>query len=93
MTRLLATSVIRGSEQGDSHGGAYLVDFDKRTVEQVLDWKHAGHRLDGPRLGPGPARRRRCGNDVYIAASDELFIYDKRFQSRRVALAMAEALP
>ena len=33
MTKLLATSVIRGSEQGDSHGGAYLVDFDKRTVQ------------------------------------------------------------
>ena len=83
MTKLLATSVIRGSEQGDSHGGAYLVDFDKRTVEQVLDWNTpdidwAGRGWDRGLRGVAFAR-----DDIYIAASDELFIYDKRFQSRR----------
>jgi len=32
--RLIATSVVRGAEQGDSHGGVYLVDFAEQEVRQ-----------------------------------------------------------
>ena len=35
---LIATSVVRGAEQGDSHGGIYLVDFANQEVNQVVDW-------------------------------------------------------
>ena len=38
MTQLLATSVIRGARQGESHGGVYLVDFGQDRVEQKIDW-------------------------------------------------------
>ena len=27
LPKLLATSVVRGSEKGQSHGGVYLIDF------------------------------------------------------------------
>ena len=74
MTKLLATSVIRGSEQGDSHGGAYLVDFDKRTVEQVLDWNTPDIDWTGRGWDRGLRGVAFAGDDVYIAASDELFI-------------------
>ena len=36
--RLIATSVVRGARQGDSHGGMYLVDFATQEVQQVVDW-------------------------------------------------------
>lgn len=35
---LIATSVVRGAGQGDSHGGIYLIDFASRDVAQVVDW-------------------------------------------------------
>ena len=38
MTILIATSVVRGSRQGESHGGIYLVDLDHQRVAQAVDW-------------------------------------------------------
>ena len=38
MTTLIASSVVRGSQQGDSHGGVFLIDLQSQDVEQVLDW-------------------------------------------------------
>ena len=35
---LIATSVVRSAEQGDSHGGIYLVDFSSQAVTQAVDW-------------------------------------------------------
>ena len=36
--KLIATSVVRGSQQGESHGGVYLIDFENQFVEQHVDW-------------------------------------------------------
>lgn len=36
--KLVVTSVVRGAQQGDSHGGVYLIDLQDQTVEQKLDW-------------------------------------------------------
>ena len=41
MTTLIASSVVRGSHQGESHGGVFLVDFKRQSVEQVIDWNTA----------------------------------------------------
>ena len=38
MTCLVASSVVRGSHQGESHGGVFLVDLVNQRVEQKLDW-------------------------------------------------------
>jgi len=38
LPKLLATSVVRGSEKGQSHGGVYLIDFESQQVEQKIDW-------------------------------------------------------
>ena len=32
MTTLVASSVVRGTNQGESHGGVYLVDFARQQV-------------------------------------------------------------
>ena len=38
MPKLIATSVVRGSQKGQSHGGVYLIDFENQIVEQKIDW-------------------------------------------------------
>ena len=38
---LVATSVVRGSEQGQSHGGVFIIDPASQSVHQVLDWNTA----------------------------------------------------
>ena len=79
MVKVVATSVVRGSQQGESHGGVYLVDFDARKVEQKIDWD----TMDIDWRGRGWDRGLRgvaiVGERVFIAASDELFEYDPDF--------------
>jgi hypothetical protein len=77
--KLVATSVVRGSQQGESHGGAYLIDLESREIRQALDWNTAGftwHGRGGARGLRGIAFDRET---VYLAASDELFAYTPDF--------------
>lgn len=83
MSLILATSVVRGSRQGDSHGGAYLIDLKERRARQVLDWNAPDIDWAGRGWDRG-LRGIAFGDDrVFIAASDELFAFDKDF--RRIA--------
>ena len=79
MTRLVATSVVRGSQQGESHGGVYLVDLAGQEVRQVIDW----NTMDIDWRGRGADRGLRGiafhEDTVFIAASDELFAYEPDF--------------
>lgn len=84
MTRLLATSVVRGARQGESHGGVFLVDFAAGSAALVLDWNRmdidwSGRGWDrglrGIAFGPEPS----APEEVYIAASDELFVFAPDF--------------
>lgn len=80
MTKLLTTSVVRGSNQGESHGGVYLIDLQDQAVEQLLDW----NTIDIDWQGRGADRGLRGiafdEEAVYIAASDELFAYSREFE-------------
>lgn len=80
---VLMTDVVRSSKQGDSHGGAYLIDLDTSTFEQVLDWDRAEINWEG--RGQGRGLRGICfvGDEIYIAASDELFVFDQEFNILR----------
>lgn len=80
MTRLVTTSVVRGSRQGDSHGGVYLIDLNNQSVDQVLDW----NTMDIDWQGRGADRGLRGiafhKQRVFIAASDELMSFDPKFR-------------
>ena len=83
MPPLIATSVVRGSEQGQSHGGIYLIDPAAQAVHQVMDW----NTVDIDWAGRGWDRGLRgvafYNDEVYVAASDELFVYDQSFRKLR----------
>ncbi|MDX2275323.1 MAG: hypothetical protein NW206_07700 [Hyphomonadaceae bacterium] len=79
MSVLLATSVIRGSQQGDSHGGAFLIDLAARSVRQVLDWRAFDIDWQGRGWDRGLRGVAFGDEDVFLAASDELFVFDRDF--------------
>jgi len=80
MTKLVATSVVRGSQQGESHGGVFLIDLIDQKVSQVIDW----NTMDIDWGGRGADRGLRgiafFEDTVFIAASDELFAYNPDFK-------------
>jgi len=80
---LIATSVVRGAEQGDSHGGIYLVDFASQEVTQVVDWDISEIDFQGRGWDRGLRGIAFFAGEIYIAASDELFVYDQAFNIKR----------
>ena len=80
---LIATSVVRGSEQGQSHGGVFIVDPASQAVLQMLDWNTADIDWSGRGWDRGLRGIAFHGDEVYIAASDELFVYDQQFTKLR----------
>jgi hypothetical protein len=78
--KLLTTSVVRGSHQGESHGGVYLIDIDRQVVEQKLDWNKADIDWQGRGWDRGLRGIAFDDDIVYIAASDELFAYTPDFK-------------
>lgn len=80
---LIATSVVRGSEQGQSHGGIYLMNPAAQSVHQVVDWNTADIDWSGRGWDRGLRGIAFHGDDILIAASDELFVYGRDFRIRR----------
>lgn len=78
--KLLVSSVVRGSQQGDSHGGLYLVDIAARDVEQVVDWNTSTIDFEGRGADRGLRGIVVVGKEIFVAASDELFVYDPWFR-------------
>ncbi|MBI2970135.1 MAG: hypothetical protein HYY36_05290 [Gammaproteobacteria bacterium] len=80
MTTLIATSVVRGSQQGESHGGVYLIDLDRERVSSPVDWNTVDIDWHGRGWDRGLRGIEFDGDKVYIAASDELFVYAPDFR-------------
>lgn len=80
MTTLIATSVVRGSTQGESHGGVFLIDLDSKQVAQPIDWNTTDIDWQGRGWDRGLRGIAFDGDTVYIAASDELFAYNRSFK-------------
>jgi hypothetical protein len=80
MTRLITTSVVRGSRRGDSHGGAYLVDLAEQKAVQALNW----NTVDIDWRGRGGDRGLRgvafYRQTVFIASSTELLAFDQEMR-------------
>jgi hypothetical protein len=80
---VLMTDVIRSSQQGDAHGGAYLINLETGDFEKVLDWNRVDIEWEGRGMGRGLRGIVFLGAEVWIAASDELFVFDRSFNILR----------
>jgi hypothetical protein len=80
MVKLVATSVVRGSRQGESHGGIYVVDLENDDVYQAIDWSKPDIDWQG-RGGDRGLRGVAFHEDrVFVVASDELYEYTPNFE-------------
>lgn len=80
LPKFIATSVVRGSEKGQSHGGVYLIDFDNQQVDQKIDWNSGDIDFSGRGWDRGLRGIEFTNDELWIAASDELFCYTPDFQ-------------
>jgi hypothetical protein len=80
---VLVSSVVRATDQGESHGGVYLVDLASGESRQVIDWNDAGISWEGRGADRGLRGIAFRGDRVYLAASDEIFVYDRDFRQLR----------
>ncbi len=80
LVKLITSSVVRGSQQGESHGGVYLIDLEQQSVRQTIDWNTANIDWQGRGADRGLRGIAFDGDKVYIAASDELFAYTPDFK-------------
>ncbi|MBI3649233.1 MAG: hypothetical protein HY240_10870 [Actinobacteria bacterium] len=79
LPRVLLSSVVRSTHQGESHGGVYLVDFGSSEVEQLLDWDDPSISWEGRGADRGLRGIAFHHDRVFLAASDEIFVYDRGF--------------
>jgi hypothetical protein len=77
--RVVVSSVIRSADQGQSHGGVYLIDMATSQVERVIDWNTADIDWEGRGGDRGLRGIAFHGDRLYLASSDEIFVYDKAF--------------
>ncbi|MDG1707332.1 MAG: hypothetical protein P8H03_01150 [Emcibacteraceae bacterium] len=78
--KVIVSSVVRGSQQGESHGGLYTVDFETEKIEQHVDWNSEEIDFEGRGADRGLRGITFDGDDIYVAASDELYCYDRNFK-------------
>ena len=76
--RLLVSSVVRGAERNQSHGGLYLVDFDESSSRMLVDWDSVEIDVSGR---GGDRGLRGIGIDsgraqIWVAATDRLLLFD-----------------
>lgn len=72
--------MVRGSQQGESHGGIFTVDFESQSGEQHVDWNTSDIDFEGRGADRGLRGIAIDGDDIYIAASDEIFVYNQDFE-------------
>jgi hypothetical protein len=80
MVKLVATSVVRGSRHGESHGGIYIVDFEEVLVYQPVDWNTMNIDWQGRGWDRGLRGIAFHQDRVFVAASDEIFEYNPNFE-------------
>ena len=74
LPKLIATSVVRGSEKGQSHGGVFLIDFQEASTSQCLDWNDGSIDFTGRGWDRGLRGIEFFEEKIWIAAVMNYFV-------------------
>lgn len=77
---IICSSTIRSAQEGESHGGMYLVDLENETFKQVINWNDNSIDWEGRGSDRGLRGIAYYKDNILCAASDELVVYDKNFE-------------
>lgn len=80
LPKILATSVIRATELGDSHGGLYLIDLEKETHQLVLDWKDQSIDFEGRGGERGLRGVAFYEEFIFLASNSEILKLNQNFE-------------
>ncbi len=80
MTTLVITTIRRGSSEGESHGGIYLLDLEQQRGAHVLDWKRPAIDWSGHGGDRGLRGVATHGERLYAASTEELLIFAPDFR-------------
>lgn len=76
---LIASSVIRGTHLGESHGGLYRIDLERGAAELKLDWNDTGIDIGGRGGDRGLRGIAFHREHIVVAANSELLFLDQDF--------------
>ncbi len=79
LPKVIATSVVRGAQKRESHGGVYLVDLETEEIQQVVDWNTVDISWEGRGWDRGLRGISFYQGNTLIAASDEVYCFDRSF--------------
>jgi hypothetical protein len=80
LPKVIASTVVRSAHQSESHGGVYLIDLETGSVEQTIDYDDRSISWQGRGGDRGLRGIAFYGEEVYLAANDEIFVYSKDFR-------------
>jgi len=78
--KVIASSVIRSTIRGQSHGGLYVVDFDNNKYKQVLDWNYPHIRWDSGGGDRGIRGMVFYKDYLYAAGATYIYKFNKSFE-------------
>jgi hypothetical protein len=76
LPKVIASSVIRSSHKGESHGGVYIVDLEQESSCQVIDWNDGTISWEGRGADRGLRGIAISQDHIFLAASDEILVYN-----------------
>jgi hypothetical protein len=80
IVKLVTSAVVRGSRQGESHGGVYLIDLEAQSACLALDWNTPDIEWHGRGGDRGLRGIAVDGDRLYVAASDRLLAFSPDFK-------------
>jgi len=76
---VLASSVIRSTFHGESHGGIYLVDLNNKKHEKKVDWNDPNIDWSGHGGDRGCRGLTIYQDKLYCSSAKEILVFDKQF--------------
>lgn len=76
--KILASSAVRAANHGETHGGLYLIDFNNKSFDKVLDWS-AEIDFNGRGAERGLRGLAIYKDYIVAAASSSILILDRKF--------------
>jgi hypothetical protein len=80
LPRLVASSVVRGAELGQSHGGVCILDFASGRIQYVVDWNTTEIDVEGRGGDRGLRGIAVIGSEVYVASSSAVLVFDRHWR-------------